>query len=288
MADQPEGIRFSQVYLRRADLLADSTRMRNRIAVAIAEAGESSEDLRKFGQRIQSEQGILIGRSSYPYEWPPILKAMDIRDVLDSITTIYNSISGYNGAIQAQRRKAFLDHCRRILSEEQVRYQIDDKGGVHFAVDQEFEAVRISTISGLGASRYNGVRALYDEAFAALDRTPPDGKAALRSAFFATESLFRLIFPSSHQLSSGEIQKHLEPLVNRVYANQKPAINLAQKLVASLKDWIDGAHFYRHEPGDEEPAQPPLELAIYMVSEAGGHLRWLAKLDAMAGALPSP
>ncbi|AHG47892.1 hypothetical protein RLEG12_18510 [Rhizobium leguminosarum bv. trifolii CB782] len=43
----------------------------------------------------------------------------------------------------------------------------------------------------------------------------------MRSAFFAVEGLFRSIFPSAHQLSSGEIQK--------------PAINLAQKLVASVK-----------------------------------------------------
>ncbi|MBB3523045.1 hypothetical protein [Rhizobium sp. BK456] len=281
--DLPEGKRFSQVYMRRTDLLPDSPRMRNRLAVVITEIG-NNDDLENFGRRIEREQGIMLGQTRYSYQWPPIFKAMDVRDVLDSITTIHDSISGYEYSRAAQKRKAFLDNCRRIFAEEQVRYRIDDQGGVHLAVDEEFEAARIATISGLGAPRYNGVRSLYDEAFIALDRTPPDGKAALRSAFFATESLFRLIFPPAHQLSSSEIQKHLEPLVSRLYANQKPAINLAQKLVASLKDWIDGAHFYRHEPGAEEPAQPPLELAIYMVSEAGGHLRWLAKLDAMAGA----
>ncbi|MBX4906196.1 hypothetical protein HJA82_02190 [Rhizobium bangladeshense] len=281
MTDQPEGQRFSQVYMRRADLLPDSARMRNRIAKIIGALGDH-DDLRSFGQFIEREQGILVGQTVYSYQWPPILQKMELRDVLDTITTIYSAISSYDQGREAQKRKTFLDNCRRVFAEEQVRYRIDDRGGVHLAVDEEFEAARISTISGLGAPRYNGVRSLYDDAFIALDRTPPDGKAALRSAFFATESLFRLIFPSAHQLSSSEIQKHLEPLVSRLYANQKPAISLAQKLVASLKDWIDGAHFYRHEPGAEEPAQPPLELAIYMVSEAGGHLRWLAKLDAMA------
>ncbi|MBB3444238.1 hypothetical protein [Rhizobium sp. BK379] len=282
MSNIPEGQRFSQVYMRRADLLPDSERMRNRLALHIAGTGHSIDDLRRFGQRIQSEQGILVTRSAYAHDWPPILKAMELRDVLDSITTVHNSISGFNHAEQSRRRKEFLDDCRRIFAEEQVRYRIDDQGGVHFTVDQEFEAVRISTISGLAAARYNGVRSLYEEAFSALDKTPPDGKTALRNAFFATESLFRLMFPSAPQLNGGEVQKHLEPLINRIYAGQRPGINLAQKLVASLKDWIDGAHFYRHEPGAEEPAQPPLELAIYMVSEAGGHLRWLSKLHAMA------
>ncbi|MGR4841509.1 hypothetical protein HLI18_15705 [Rhizobium laguerreae] len=281
MTDQPEGQRFSQVYLRRADLLPDSPRMRNRVALVIGALGDRDE-LRSFGQLIESEQGILVGQTVHGFQWPPIIQGMELRDVLDSITTIYNAISHYDNARQEHKRKLFLDNCRRVFKEEQVRYRIDDRGGVHFTIDEEFEAVRISTISGLGASRYNGVRSLYEDAFAALDNTPPDGKAALRSAFFAAESLFRLMFSSAHQLSSSEVQKHLEPLVSKIYANQKPAINLAQKLVASLRDWIDGAHFYRHEPGEEEPAQPPLELAIYMVSEAGGHLRWLAKLDAMA------
>ncbi|MBY5698489.1 hypothetical protein [Rhizobium leguminosarum] len=281
MTDQPEGQRFSQIYARHSDLLPDSPRMRNRVALAIAGVGDSDR-LQAFGKRIEREQGILVGRTAYRHDWPPLFKAMALRDVLDAITTVYGGIEHYNSGIQAEQRAQFLETCRRIFLEEQVRYRIDKKGGVHFTVDQQFELLRVTTLSGLGAVRFNGVRSLYDEAFSALDRVPPDGKGALRSAFFATESLFRLIFPSAHQLSSSEVQKHLEPFVNKIYANQKPAINLAQKLVASLKDWIDGAHFYRHEPGAEEPAQPPLELAIYMVSEAGGHLRWLAKLDAMA------
>jgi len=45
-------------------------------------------------------------------------------------------------------------------------------------------------------------------------------------------------------------------------------------------DWIEAAHFYRHEPGMEEPAQPPLELAIELVSVGAAFIRRLAGLDA--------
>ncbi|PLU12404.1 hypothetical protein BMJ30_27740 [Sinorhizobium medicae] len=280
MSDAAEGKRFSQLYLRSQELLPDSQRMRNRLAIAITEL---DEDLSRLGKRIEKEHGVLIGECRYDFKWPPILKKLELRDVLDAITTIYNTITHHSELEKAKRRGRFLMSCRRIFAEEQVRYRIDDRGGVHFTVDQQFESTRVSTIASLSSNRYNGVRSLYEDAFVALDRTPPDGKAALRSAFFAAESLFRLMFPAAHQFSAGEVQKHLEPLVNRLYADEKPAIYLAQKLVASLRDWIDGAHFYRHEPGAEEPAQPPLELAIYMLSEAGGHLRWLAKLDAIRG-----
>ena len=54
-------------------------------------------------------------------------------------------------------------------------------------------------------------------------------------------------------------------------------------MLASLKDWVDAAHFYRHEPGTEEVAQPPLPLAVYLVSIGASHLRWLAELDGASG-----
>jgi hypothetical protein len=278
-ANAPEGLRFSQLYMRHPELLPDSQRMRNRLAMHVA-SSVGSDNLADLKHAIQADQGIILGDARFAYQWPGIYQQIQLRDLLDSVTTGFRTIRHYDPKITARKQRHFLEGCRKIFQEEQVRYRIDEQGGVHFAVDEAFESARALTLAGLSGSRYNGVRSLYDESFAALDAVPPDGKAALRAAFFATESLFRLMFPPAHQLSGGEVQKHLEPLVTVIYPN-RPAVHLAQKLVASFKDWIDGAHFYRHEPGLEEPAQPPIELAIYMVSEAGGHLRWLAKLDAL-------
>ncbi|NLS03608.1 hypothetical protein HGP14_09580 [Rhizobium sp. P32RR-XVIII] len=280
MNEAPKGHRFSQLYLRNSELLPDSERARRRIGFLIGE-NFFAED---FGQVLARELGIPIpGNSSYASAWPSIVKDLDLRDFLDLITVRYKKL---NNQFQQERSRVFqarfLKAAREIFAEEDLRYRIDDLGGVHLTVDEAFEAVRISVITALIGVRYNGVRSVYEQGFSYLDKSPPDGKGALRSSFFATESLFRLMFPTSHQLSGGEVQKHLEPLVNRIYADQKPAIYLAQKQVASFKDWIDGAHFYRHEPGAEEPSQPPLELAIYMITQAGGHIRWLAKLDAMS------
>jgi hypothetical protein len=53
----------------------------------------------------------------------------------------------------------------------------------------------------------------------------------------------------------------------------------ASKLLSAFKDWIDAAHFYRHEAGREEPIQPPLTLRVQMVSVGATFLRWLAELD---------
>ncbi|RUW40411.1 MULTISPECIES: hypothetical protein [unclassified Mesorhizobium] len=217
--------------------------------------------------------GLPPGGSRTQEYWPFNFQKIELRDVLDSITLVARYCEGH------QNGMVFIKEARRILAEEQVRYRIDDKGGVHFTVDADFERTRVSTVSELATDRYKGVRNLFDDAFLALDQVPPDGKSGIRHAFFAVESLFRLIFPDAHQLSGGEVKKHLGPLIDKLYGDQKPAIHLAHKQLASLREWIDGAHFYRHEPGSEEPAQPPLDLAIYTISQSGGHLRWLALID---------
>jgi hypothetical protein len=237
-----------------------------------------------FGDVIARELGVPIDSSDsrYGFYWPPFLAKAELRDVLDSITIRYDNLRvGHYDETGVDTRNAkakFLTEARRIFAEEKVRYRIDDQGGVHFTVDGEFERSRVATLSELGQSRYSGVRELFESAFTAMDSTP----AAIRAIFFAVESLFRLMFPNSAQLNSGEVTKQLKPRIDAIYADQKPAVYVAQKQLAALQDWIDGAHFYRHEPGTEDPAQPPLDLAIYMVSQGAAHIRWLARLDGTA------
>ncbi len=144
------------------------------------------------------------------------------------ITVVHGGITNASDRFQSHYRKSFIEKCRRVFRRGTGRYRTDDKGGVHYTVDQDFEAVRIATISGLGDGRYNGVRSLYEAAFTALDGTPPDGKHAIRSSFFAAESLFRLMFPAA----GGEVQKHLEPLVNRV--RQSETCNISCSKICSI------------------------------------------------------
>jgi len=65
----------------------------------------------------------------------------------------------------------------------------------------------------------------------------------------------------------------LSPILQRVYAQQATALRSAQKMLESFKGWIDAAHFYRREEGAEEPSQPPLQLATYLVGSGSMHLR---------------
>ena len=53
-------------------------------------------------------------------------------------------------------RPAFLREVRQIFAEESVRYIVDDLGGVHLSVDEQFETTRAVAVRGMGSPRYAG------------------------------------------------------------------------------------------------------------------------------------
>jgi hypothetical protein len=169
---------------------------------------------------------------------------------------------------------------QEIFQEENVHYRVDEEGGVHFHFDAEFESSRAATIASLQGARYRAALTAFEDGMAALAKGPPDGKTAIRSTFAAAEGLFRLMFEKSPRLTAQEAQK-LEPLLQRAHATDPVAMGATGKLLGAFKDWIDAAHFYRHESGRQDPVQPPLTLAVQMVSLGVSFIRWLAELDAI-------
>jgi hypothetical protein len=280
--DPPVGVRFSHNYLPNAALLPDSKRMRRRIGHLIGDT-----PVKSFGDTVAKELGIAVSDTSrYGSFWPSFVEAMQLRDALDVITIRYKTLKpdfyDDDGSATVKLKAQFLTDVRRVFVEEQVRYRVDPKGGVHFTVDTEFERSRVAAIVELGRPRYKAVLELFDGSFIALDSSPPDAKSAIRSIFFSTECLFRLMFPNCAQLNAGEMQKHLKPKIDEIYDGKRPAIYVAHKQVSGFREWIDAAHFYRHEAGKEEPEQPPLEIAIEMISQGAAFIRWLARIDARA------
>jgi hypothetical protein len=153
-------------------------------------------------------------------------------------------------------------------------------GGVHFLIDSEFERTFASAIAGLQAGRYAGARAEFDKVGLALDHIPPDGKGAIRAVFHAAEALFCLMFPTETLLGGTTSERLLRAIVDKHLSGDDAAHAAAHHVVASFKDWVLAAHNYRHAQGTPEPSDPPLSLALLMISEGAGFIRWLAELDA--------
>jgi hypothetical protein len=83
--------------------------------------------------------------------------------------------------------------------------------------------------------------------------------------FAAAEGVFRLLVPSAPRLAANELTA-LSPLMQHLHADEKTALRALSKMLASFREWVDAAHFFRHEEGAEEVAQGPLKVAVYLLS----------------------
>ncbi len=267
----PPGQRFSHVYLRSDTLLPDSKRARMRmLSLARDELGFSSAEL---GDICRAELGLDGGHAPLNF-----FQSCEARDFLDLVTIIWRHLKPDREYPDKPER--WLKGIRRIFSEESLGYRIDDRAGVHFVIDAEYERNRIAVVSGLGSSRYKAVLHAFEQAHSSLDKHPPDLKGALRLAFDAVETLFKLMYDKAPKIATSEIRNYLLPNVEKIYRDDKIAKRAALKIVDGLIEWVDAVHFYRHAQATEEPLQPPAELAVLMLSEAASYLRWLAALDA--------
>jgi hypothetical protein len=270
--------RFSQLYIEQGAPLEDSARARLRVAKLLGAI--TAGNARSVSDKIESELGVPVG-IRYAEAWPIFFGKCLIRDLLDSITIVHRYLTPQNSASPAR----WLPGIRRIFEEEHMAYAVDANGVVHPLVDAEFQRNRVSTVAGLQALRYANSLQTFERVSDELASTPPNGKEAWRAVFTAIEGLFRLMFPTP-QLNASSIDTHLAPLVQRLYANDPIGLRATNKMLASFKDWTDASHFYRHEPGSEEPAQPPIDLAVLAISEGTSLLRWLVALDQATEAVP--
>ena len=182
-----EGVRFSLLYLDRSESLKDSKRFRNRLAAFYRESlHEYDENL--IVKSIQLEIGAEVPSMYSGYLVSDFFKKTELRDLLDSITVIYKALSGAGSGHIADNWKGFV---ARALSEENLGYQLDEKCGVHYFVDEEFERNRYSTLLVLDNPRYSSIRTAYDMAYQCLDNHPMDTKGAVRSIFESIEILVK-------------------------------------------------------------------------------------------------
>jgi hypothetical protein len=282
----PKGQPFSRLYTERGAPLPDSKRFRVRLGEFYRTYVYSA--FRQEGQicsLLQTELGVEIPVYGYGRAIPSFLSKADIRDVLSSITYIYEYLA------HARRRaetwelddidraiQAWPDFVNRVFHEENLAYKIDDKCGVHPLRDIEYERNVGATISGLNDSRYAAVRDAFRAARDKLDQTSPDTKGAIRDAFEAVETLTKLITASGKALDTGFVKSEIQPRVQRLYESDSVAKMTGVRAAESFADWVNAAHPYRHGHEAQEPVHPPLELAVLLVSQAASFIRWLADL----------
>ncbi len=270
-----EGQRFSLLYLDRSIKLRDSERFRNRLAAFYQESLNRSYGTDILGA-IQLEIGADVPRrSGYGYNISDFFKKSELRDILDSITVIYSTINKPASSTLAEKWKAFV---RKVLSEENLGYRLDNKCGVHYFVDEEFERNRFSTLSLLDNPRYNAIRAAYDMAYQYLDNDPIDIKGAVRSIFESLEILVKQMIPTKN-LNKWIVENTLKDKCLEVYRDDETAKKVISQIFDGFAQWVEAIHNYRHGQADVEPVAPPINVAVYIISSGTSFLRWVIEIN---------
>jgi hypothetical protein len=226
--------------------------------------------------RVTRKLGIDFAYGSRNQKWVGFFRHEELRDILDVVTVAYTY---FKDTYQNTTQEKWIAGVSEIFSEECVHYRVDGEGGVHFSYDAEFARNEAATVASLQGARYANALTNFNAAMTELGKAPPDCKTAIRNVFASAEGLFKLMFPDCLRLTEKDARK-LEPIIQSVYSSDDTAKSAAMKLLNSCQDWINSAHFYRHEQGQEEPTQPPLELTVHIVSSGASFIRWLAELDA--------
>jgi len=267
---------YSHLYVERGKPATDSAKARRRVhGLFVALFDYDGRD--QVAKYLRLKCGLRVpGIIGYESAWEPVFDNITLETFLDIITYVHKFFTESKLVDSATRwRNGIIE----ILKEENVAYEIDAKCGVHPLVDQEFQHNIETAIAGLGSPRYRNALDLFLRMKGELKNIPPDGKQAWRAIFASLECIFRLMFQNSQRLTSSEIRKHLRPLIRRSYGGDEAQLQAAEKLLDSFEDWVDASHNYRHEPGHEEPAQPPFELAVLAISQGTSFVRFIAELD---------
>jgi hypothetical protein len=267
MSEKPTGFQYSELYTQRGGATEDSIRLRKRLGFYLAHRPYNERE--KVTACLREE----LGASAISSNLPMFFRDCALIDLLDSITIIYGELLiSYSDHVS----QGWLGFVARALEEENVAYRVDHEGGVHPAHDEEFTASRTATIALLDKPRYTAARKFFDEAVADL-KQPHDTRDAIRKTFEAVENVAKLMVPSLSRLGATEVEKAIKPMATKSLTGvERDATN---RMLASLAEWVNACHQYRHAPGSPEPDPPSLELALWMVSTGASHLRWLIAAD---------
>ncbi|WP_040818102.1 hypothetical protein [Litoreibacter arenae] len=271
---------FSRNYLKSKTNASDDTRMRHRIAKYLEEY-DGDENL-DFGNYIEKELGIpVLTNSGYgPYvPWVEVLSKCDIGDFLDILTAIHRFKP--ERTISKQRVSAlyvFRTFVERVFREQHVAYRIDENGAVHPFIDVAFSTNLSDVLDNLDDHDLSAAASHLEQAEMALLSTKLDTRQAVRSAFDALENLSKIHAVKATQLNKDVAINQLKPKLCFVSEPHEFDRIPTEKLFDGFLQWINAAHFYRHEAGKPEPTAPSKEFATNFVAQGINYARWLASI----------
>lgn len=269
MNDMPKGQLFSRIYLERSPAAADSKRFRHRLASWIGQHQHSLQDL---ARTIRNELGVSPTKpNTSAIDWAYFLEHAELRDVADTITFAYRELKVTGAGHFAPQ---LIEFAERALREENVSLNVDDEGGVHFFVDEEFQRARVATIAILGEAGNSAALSSYERGLQAM--VGGDTLTGVRGVFDAAEGLFKQA-TGEPRLGSAELSKQLKLRTKLYYSDR--AGDAAGLMLTGYGTWVNACHQYRHADHVPEPTPPPQEIAVALIATGSAFIRWMAETN---------
>lgn len=236
----------------------------------------------KIAEELLVRTGTKMPRSTYDgaVRWDKFFTSAAIEEVLTLITVAIQHVSRTNPASRWPNIfRAFVD---TVMREEHLGLRIDAQGVIHFAVDQEFENARLSTLAGLDGTLLAAARTAYEQAYRYMDAHPADTKGAVRSIFEAVEIVAKQLCPQHKNLHAGLCRGELKELYLNLSTGDAVELRVFGGMFDSIAEWVTALHIYRH--GQPDNSTPPTEqFAVYALSTGSAHLRLLADVAMKVG-----
>ena len=267
MTERPEGLPFSKLYARPTKPVSDSKRARTRLKAAFDRLNVNERELVRA---LALHCGITVKYGYDCYLFNSFIENAGIPDLLDFVTLCSKHLMPYSPA--ADDWLAFVE---KVFREEGLPYTVDQKGGVHHYVDEEFRQSINLVLKGLDGGRWSAALASFKEGLTALDKGPADNLQAVRRVFDACENVFKQQFGTS-RLGKTEVTKHLIPKLQSKLSGAN--LNASKLYAASFAEWANALHNFRHADGEPEPQAPDDQLTIALFTAGAGYLRWLVGL----------
>ena len=273
----PDGRQFRLNYLRSPTTLQDSQRKRLRIKSVVNNIIYWN-NYNKFASFVERSLGVEYAQHSQDKFW----KSAEIGDILSLVTVFleYHRTETSPSRTYRDERNEIVLELRKTFAEENMRYRLDDSGGVHYLVDEIFEATVSSTLAGLGQSKFQGAKAALLIGLDSIGPKNQSGKQLIRNIFEAAESVFLVIANDSslNRINEAAMDKYLKPIMLKKYSSVPDSSDKVERLLETYKPWVKAAHPYRHGVSFEAIHEAPLDIAISMSSQGMAFIRYMAQL----------
>ena len=248
----------------------DSERLRNRVAMYLSTIDS---------QCLQAAWKEVAINTGEPKNWAALdafLRACPWDVFIDCITHITNGlpksqvVAAYSEDLVYPRQK-WLEFVIPAFDQEHVAFKIDTQGRALSVVDAAFSELVDTTLDGLNDPRFANAKSDVQAALKHMKKSEALDEA-IDSTFKAAENIYKM--------SSGAIQlddsarKYYQ--TNWAYKLSIPEKHALAKMIVTLSEWVNAAHYYRHADNQPRPTPPSRETAVWMISTSLAHIRWMA------------